>query len=193
MLVTLALKPGEAVREKHLADAVGLGRTPVREAVQRLAGMGLLRVMPRKGLQVAQVQHDELQQVIEARRVLERLLVVKACERADAAQRIAFERLSAQLQPAPARLQLDEFYRLDEQLNQLLGEAVNNPYLLDALAPLQVHCRRFWSLRFKPQHLPGASARHAALAAAVADADSAGAVRAVNGIIGDLEARLQTV
>lgn len=193
MLVTLALKPGEAVREKNLADAVGLGRTPVREAIQRLAGMGLLRIMPRKGVLVAPVQPAELKQVIEARRVLERLLVVKACERAEAAQRAAFRQLSLQLESSPSTMRVDDFYRLDEQLNSMLAEAAENPFLVEALAPLQVHCRRFWYLRCQDQQLQGTIARHALLAAAVAGADSAGAVRAVNGIIGELETRLADV
>lgn len=190
MLVTLALKPGEAVREKSLADAVGLGRTPVREAIQRLAGMGLLRIMPRKGVLVAPVEPAELKQVIETRRVLERLLVVKACERSEAAQRPAFWQLSLQFASSPPTLQVDDFYRLDERLNSMLAAAAANPFLVEALAPLQVHCRRFWYLRYQDQQLQEAIARHAALAAAVADADSAGAVRAVNGIIGELETRL---
>ncbi len=51
-LVTLKLAPGELIAEKDLMDKAGIGRTPVREAIQRLSAEGLLQVLPRKGLMV---------------------------------------------------------------------------------------------------------------------------------------------
>ena len=70
LLVTLQLPPGATVQEKQLSEATGFGRTPVREAVQRLASLGLLRVFPRKGLVVAAVDPGELAQLLEVRRGL---------------------------------------------------------------------------------------------------------------------------
>ena len=81
-LVTLELAPGALVAEKDLVDRVGIGRTPVREAIQRLSAEGLLQVLPRKGLVVTPLLRSDLLQIIEVRRVLERLMVVKAAERA---------------------------------------------------------------------------------------------------------------
>lgn len=187
LLVTLALPPGEAVREKALAEAVGYGRTPVREAIQRLSSMGLLQVLPRKGLLVAPVNRAELQQVLEVRRVLERLLVVKACERAGHAHRQSLQDIAARMRMLGAAGDTTAFYRLDRQLDTVLADACGNSHLIAALAPLQVHCRRLWYLHRAQLVLTEAADLHAGLATAVAGGDSAGAVRAVNGIIAQLE------
>ncbi|MDX1380572.1 MAG: GntR family transcriptional regulator, partial [Xanthomonadales bacterium] len=77
-LVTLDLPPGMLVTERDLVELTGIGRTPVREAVLRLADEGLLQVLPRKGLQVAPVSRRQLARVLELRRAVERLVVTAA-------------------------------------------------------------------------------------------------------------------
>jgi len=185
MLVTLRLAPGALVQEKDLVEAVGIGRTPVREAVQKLAAHGLLRIMPRKGLQVTPVLRSELRQVIEARRVTERLLVVKAAERATPDQRSALESLAVHIEGSGA--DPEAWLRHDRRLDELLASACGNAFLVNALAPLHAHCRRLWYLhRDRPD--PGRALRlHAELARSVAGGDGSGAIRALNGIIGMLE------
>lgn len=190
-LVTLAWPPGAAVQEQELAAAVGIGRTPVREAVQRLAGHGLLQIIPRKGLRVAPVQRSELARIIEVRRVLERLLVVKAAERADSEQRQSLALLAEQFTRVGNRL--ERFMQLDRALDHLLGEAAGNPWLVSALAPLHAHCRRLWFLQRERFDLPRAADLHAGLADAVAKPDGSGAIRALNGIIAVLEEQLGEV
>lgn len=195
LLVTLQLEPGAAIREQALAEAVELGRTPVREAVQRLAAGGLLVVMPRKGLRVRPMERDDLVRIIEVRRVLERLLVVKAAERALPDQRRALHALATHLassaQAGPGG-QLDAFFRLDRRLDELLAAAAHNPWLVKALAPLHAHCRRLWYREHARLDLALAAEWHAGLAAAVADRDGAAAVRALNGIINILEQLLDS-
>jgi DNA-binding GntR family transcriptional regulator len=195
LLVTLELAPGAALREQILVDRVGLGRTPVREAVQRLAAEGLLLVRPRKGLRVRAMEREDLARVLEVRRVLERLLVVKAAERAQQDLRGALQSLAAHLGNAarltPAEGQFDSFFRLDRRLDELLASAGHNPWLVSALAPLQVHCRRLWFKERQRLDLAQAAEWHAGLAAAVADGDGAASVRALNGIIAMLEGLLE--
>jgi len=186
--VTLQLPPGSAVQEKDLAEGVGIGRTPVREAVQRLASHGLLQVLPRKGLVVAPLRRSELGQVLEARRVLERLLVVKAAERATSDQRQALALLATQF--ARGDIRLERFMHLDRLLDNLLAEACANRYVVSALAPLHAHCRRLWFLQREEMDLQRATELHAGLATAVADAEGSGAIRALNGIIAILEQQL---
>ena len=184
-LVTLELAPGLLLLEQDLVGLLGYGRTPVREAVQRLAGQGLLCVYPRKGIQVAPIEAAAMAQVLEARRVMERLLVVKASERADASLRVQMralaERLDRVLDDASA------FFHLDRQLDELLCRACGNEFLVQALAPLHVHCRRLWYLFRAETDTREAARLHAQLARAVADDSSAGAIGALNGIISLLE------
>ena len=184
-LVTLELSPGMFLQEKELAADLGLGRTPVREAIQRLAGQGLLKIYPRKGILVEPLRAESLARVLEARRVMERLLVVKAAARADAAQRRDLQNLAAGF--TDAGHQPAAFFELDRALDDLLSEACQNPFLVQALAPLHAHCRRLWYLFRADLDTAEAATLHAHLANAVAVDDSAGAIRSLNGIISILE------
>ena len=184
-LVTLKLAPGELISEKNLMDKAGIGRTPVREAIQRLSVEGLLQVIPRKGLMITPLRRSDLSQIIEARRVLERLLVVKAAERASPGQRQSLEVLSTHI--AAAGDDLETFFRLDQDLNKLLEAACNNRFLVKALTAMHSQCRRLWYLHRKRLNLPRSAQLHSGLARAVAGRDGAGAIRALDEIIAVLE------
>lgn len=184
-LVTLKLAPGELIVEKDLLDRSGIGRTPVREAIQRLSSQGMLQVLPRKGLMVTPLRRSDLLQIVEARRVLERLMVVKATERASPDQRQALNILAAHLDTAAT--DLDLFFRLDHRLDELLEAACNNRYLVKALAAMHSQCRRLWYLHRNKLNLALATQLHAGLARAVANGDGAGAIRALDEIIVILE------
>jgi DNA-binding GntR family transcriptional regulator len=81
-IVTLQLKPSEFLSEYALVSQLGLGRTPIREALQRLAREGLVLILPRKGILVAPADPDKQLLVLEVRRELERLLSRSAAKRA---------------------------------------------------------------------------------------------------------------
>lgn len=75
------LKPGERLMEIHLADRLGVSRTPIREAIRKLELEGLVVMIPRKGAQVAKITEKNLKDVLEVRRALDMLAVRLACER----------------------------------------------------------------------------------------------------------------
>lgn len=185
MLVTLRLPPGAVVQEKALALSLGIGRTPVREAIQRLSHSGLLQVLPRKGLMVAPLLRSDLLQVLEARRVLERLLVIKALERASDDQCRALRELAVEMEHR--ELSLQQYYQIDQQLDLLLTQACGNVHLARALDPLHIHCRRLWFMQSEHVNIQTARTLHAGLANAVAGGDATGALRALNGIISELD------
>lgn len=184
-LVTLQLAPGALTSEKDLVDLLGIGRTPVREAIQRLSAARMLQVLPRKGLLVAPLRRSELLQIIEVRRVLERLMVVKAAERAAAEQRRALQALAAGLESAQS--DLDEFFLLDHRLDRVLCMACQNPHLARSLGALQSHCRRLWYMHRAKLDLARSAHLHGGLARAVAGGDRTGAIRALDEIIAILE------
>ena len=184
-LVTLRLAPGELIGEKDLVNIAGIGRTPVREAIQRLSAEGLLQVLPRKGLMVTPLRRSDLSQIIEARRVLERLMVVKAAERATPDQRQALKVLAAQLESTDGNLEF--FFRLDHRLDELLETACHNRFLVNALTAMHSQCRRLWYLHRQHLDLPRSAQLHGGLARAVANGDGAGAIRALDEIIAILE------
>lgn len=184
-LVTLQFPPGEVVTEKHLMKRAGFGRTPVREAIQKLSAEGLLQVLPRKGLLVTPIRRSDLLQIVEARRVLERLMVVKAAERATQDQRQALQILAMHMDTAGH--DLESFFRLDRRLDELLEAACNNRYLANALAAMHSQCRRLWYLHRNRLNLTLSAQLHSGLARAVADVDGAGAIRALDEIMAILE------
>lgn len=184
-LVTLRYTPGDLISEKDLMDKTAIGRTPVREAVQRLSAEGLVQILPRKGLMVTPLRRSDLTRIIEARRVLERLMVVKAAERATDEQRLALKFLSNNL--LAAEDDLDLFFQLDQQLNELLEEACDNRFLVNALTIMHSQCRRLWYMHRKSLDLHLSATLHSGLALAVANGDAAGAIRALDEIISILE------
>lgn len=184
-LVTLRIAPGELIAEKDLMDMAGIGRTPVREAIQKLSVQGLLQVLPRKGLMVTPLRRSDLTRIIEARRVLERLMVVKAAERATADQRRALLILATELESAADDLEV--FFQLDHRLDDLLQEACDNRFLVNALSAMHSQCRRLWYFHRMRLNLPRSAQLHGGLARAVANTDVTGAIRALDEIIAILE------
>ena len=80
-ILTGELKPGERLMEIHLANKLGVSRTPIREAIRKLELEGLVKMIPRRGAEVAQITEKSLQDVLEVRRNLDALCAELACER----------------------------------------------------------------------------------------------------------------
>ena len=87
-ILTGELKPGERLMEIHLAQKLGVSRTPIREAIRMLELEGLVTMVPRKGAEVARISEDDLKDVLEVRKVLESLATRLACERITEEQKI---------------------------------------------------------------------------------------------------------
>ena len=80
-ILTGELKPGERLMEIHLADRLGVSRTPIREAIHKLEREGLVTIIPRRGAEVAQITEKSMNDVLEVRRALDALCVELACDR----------------------------------------------------------------------------------------------------------------
>jgi len=172
-IVTLSLEPGTLLSEQHLVDQTGLGRTPIREALQRLAGEGLVIIMPRRGIRVAEADPRKQLLVLEVRRELERLLCRLAAARATREQRSDFSRIAAGMQRAAETADDLTFLRLDRELNTLLIEAAQNEYAMRSMRLLQGHSRRFWYMHYREAaDLPLCARLHAEQARAIAEGDA---------------------
>ena len=158
MIVTLELPPGCRISEKSMSKRLGVGRTPVREAMQRLAREGTLRIMPRAGAIVSEIDISDQFKLIEVRRGIERVMARRAA-------RLADDR---------TRRENDEsiFIATDRDFNQLLSTAADNGYATLAMAPIQAQTRRFWFLNFRKfGDLRKVSLLHAEVARAIAAND----------------------
>ena len=80
-ILTGELKPGERLMEIHLAEKLGVSRTPIREAIRQLELEGLVIMLPRRGAQVAHITEKSMSDVLEVRLALDELAVKLACER----------------------------------------------------------------------------------------------------------------
>jgi DNA-binding GntR family transcriptional regulator len=188
-IVTLRLTPGEVVSEAQLATLVGLGRTPVREALQRLARERLVRILPRRGIVVATVDLAEQLRLLEVRREIERLTARTAAVRADARQRGRFAAIAADMDRAAAENDETAFLRLDRALNLLVLEAARNEFAAAAMALMHGLSRRFWFIHGRrAAGLPQAAAVHAALARTIAAGRADAAAAASDALLDYIEA-----
>src|ERR1700744_5900051 len=123
-IVTLRTPPGTVVSEAILSRRLGVGRTPVREALQRLAREWLVVIMPRRGIVVSEIDPVRQLRVLEARREIERFLAQAAARRATRVQRLGFQAIAAGMDEAARREDDIAFMRLDRGFNLLvLGSA----------------------------------------------------------------------
>ncbi len=158
LIVTLRLPPGTALREDELMRSLTLGRTPLREAVKRLALEGLVEVRPRSGTYVTDIEATDIVHIAEVRAELEPAAARLAARRMDDRLRAVAAQLDAELQAIEGTVGIDAYMRLDERVHHFVWEAAGNPYLVDAL-------ERLWALSLRIWHL--VLERVAALPAAV--------------------------
>ena len=185
LLVTLQLAPGSVVSEGQLNEMVGLGRTPVREAMLRLAHQDLISVMPRKGLMIAPINRLHMLQILEVRKPLEQLIVTRAALNAKDEQRSALSAIARAL--SITHESFEEFLKLDHELDSLLDDCAGNSFASASVAPLRAHCRRFWFFYRQRMQLSDAISAHATMIRLIARRDSNGAQKASDNVIGAIE------
>jgi DNA-binding GntR family transcriptional regulator len=183
-VVTLRLKPGEFISEYALAETLGIGRTPIREALQRLAREGLVTILPRKGIMVSETDPRKQLLVLEVRRELERLLARLGALRASEEQRRHFRAIAESMDGAGKANDDLTFMRLDRELNLLISEAAHNDYATRAMRFLHGHSRRFWYLHYRQAaDLPLCARLHASQSRAIASGDTKRAEAATDRLI----------
>jgi DNA-binding GntR family transcriptional regulator len=188
-IVTLALPPGEVVSEALLSGRLRIGRTPIREALQRLARERLVRILPRRGIVVAAVDVREQLRLLEVRREIERLLARAAARRADPGQRDRLRAVADGMDRAATNGDETAFLRLDRELNLLVVEAARNEFAAAAMALMHGLSRRFWFIHWRESaDLPEAARLHAALARAVAEGQPEPAAAASDRLLDYIEA-----
>ncbi len=185
LLVTMKLAPGSMVSEGALIERTGIGRTPVREAIQRLANQELLQVIPRKGLMVTAVSRSNMLHVLEVRKPLEHFIARQSALRASDEQRGALSQVARDL--AIAHDNFGHFLKLDRRIDSLLDACCGNPFAVAAVAPLRSHSRRFWYFYQEQMQLSDAIAAHSQLARLIARRDFDGAGKASDKLVALLE------
>jgi DNA-binding GntR family transcriptional regulator len=170
MIMFQELAPGTMLSEALLMQLTGLGRTPVREALQRLARERMVEIHPNRGVFVPPTSVEAQLKLLELRRTVEELAVRLATHRADAPQKQAMLQLVADLERSDHG-DVKKFGELLKQTHRLIVTAARNDYLLVAMAPLQGLSRRFWfaHLRDPAKELRKAGELHGAILRAICD------------------------
>jgi len=188
LIIRGEIPTGRIVSEGEFVERLQLGRTPIREAVQRLAQEGLLLILPRKGLLVVEMSVTRQLQTLEIRRPLERLVASCASQRANPEQR------AVMLDYARTTLEIGalgdgrQFLAVIKRNHGLLENASGNELIRSVMALVHARSRRFWFSHADEDALRIASQFHAALLKSVAAGDEAMALTDADRLIDYLEA-----
>lgn len=170
------LLPGDVISEKELTGELGFSRTPVREAIQRLAEENLLIVMPSRGTIVSHISVDDIRQLYEARKLNEPFVVRQAVKRADREKLLFFRKIFEEQTDA----QLAE-HDWDQEFHLYLAECAGNRFLKKLIQDLMTQSVRIRSLsnEKKENRFKQAKEEHLAMIDAMLAGDEDAAQQAV--------------
>jgi len=143
MIVRLDFAPGDVLREDALREQLGIGRTPIREAIQRLEREHFVTVVPRQGIFVAGIDVSELSMLFETRTVLEPYAARLAARRGGPQ---IWDAMAEAIERTPDAADRDELLAIDRTCHELMWQAAGNRFLLDTLDMLYAQSDRLWHL-----------------------------------------------
>lgn len=173
LIVHCRVAPGASITTKEIQELVKLGRTPVHQAVRRLAAETLIAIRPRDGLEISPIDLQRDRRLLQLRREMDRFVAELATERLDANQRNRLLHLGVVIRERRPRMNVQEFNTYDRQLDAILIDAAAEPFLERTLRPLHTIFRRAGHVHLT--HLGGAAGLaktidcHLALLGAVVD------------------------
>ncbi|PUA20286.1 GntR family transcriptional regulator [Glaciimonas sp. PCH181] len=176
-IVMLILVPGELVSESILSNLIGIGTSPIREALKRLAREHLVEIIPRSGVVVAALNADKQRDVLETRRVLDCLIAKAAARRATIEERLAIVTLAREMDKTVVENDIKGFLQMGVAFHDLLAKAGRNVIAAETVASLFSVSRRFWYFHTGPQ---GNFSETAVLYGAIASAIAVGDERAAS-------------
>jgi len=189
LIVSLELAPGAVIDERELIERLEIGRTPVREALRRLAQERLVEVYPRRGMFVTGVDVRELARISEVREMLEPEAARLAAERATDADRAALAALVEELDRGGS-----ELMELDERIHRAVYRAAHNDLLEATLEQYYVLALRIWSIALDRAHeLEEAVEAHRTLLEAIQTGDGERAADTMRAHVQDFEQAMHRV
>ena len=187
LIVTLALAPGDWVTESSLSERLGVSRTPVREALQRLARARLVEIVPRRGLRITGVRVEDQLALLEFRREVERFLTVQAAKRSSVSEREVFREMAKGMDRCSQTRDEAEHYRIDLEYKLLLVRTAGNEHASEAVSPLWASSRRFSWVTRATRDIALSSTLTAHVLRAIVDGDVERTASATNAYMNALE------
>jgi DNA-binding GntR family transcriptional regulator len=193
MIVSLELRPGAVIDERQLMQQLGIGRTPTREALRRLAQESLVEVYPRRGMFVTPVEIQDLASLAEVRVVLESSAARLAAERATDDDREVVAALLAELE-RHTELDQRELMALDERIHRQVYGCAHNQFLEASLEQYYVLALRIWYLALdQARELEQAVLDHREILEAIRDGDGRRAEEAMRRHVVEFEEAMRRV
>jgi DNA-binding GntR family transcriptional regulator len=146
MITRIELPPGAPLAEKALSAALGIGRTPIREALQQLAAEGLVNHHPNRGMFVADIGAAGVEHLYEFRLFIDSQAVRFACQRATNPDVVELRQLHENLVRATDEDDIDRYVRYDQQFYEVLARIARNTYLAEILSRIFNLHLRLWFL-----------------------------------------------
>jgi DNA-binding GntR family transcriptional regulator len=188
LIITLRLAPGSAISESELSAHTGIGRTPIREALHRLAREKLVTILPRRGILVSQIDVAQQLRLLEVRRELERLIARTAARHATDDERAQFVELAQRFGTASKANDDVDFMRVDREFNVLCASASRNEFAEGAMSRIHSLSRRFWYANHRIAGvMPLTATLHAAVAKAIASGDEGRSAAASDKLLDAIE------
>jgi DNA-binding GntR family transcriptional regulator len=179
-IITTAYRPGEILNETLVAESLRIGRTPVHEALNRLALEGMVEIMPRKGIIVKPVSMDEMRELAQVRISNEVLCVSLAARRADNEALRAMRTILDAVPAAIAKRDVEAMMNLDRDFHCAVSRAARNRTLADVLLQLHERSLRFWFISLSaPRQMEQVQREHRAIFNAIRTHNPRAAARAV--------------
>ena len=151
-IISCEYRPGDAINEAQLTAALGIGRTPIHQALHRLEVEGMVTIMPRKGVMVTALSLNDVLDMIEVRVSNEQLCVKLAVERAHDADIQAMRDILDQTPALLAKRDVTGLMSLDLQFHMSISAAAHNRVLAELLRNLHEKQARFWYLTLSENH-----------------------------------------
>jgi DNA-binding GntR family transcriptional regulator len=188
MIITLQLAPGSAVSEAGLSSLLGIGRTPIREALHRLARERLITILPQRGILVSEINVGTQLRLLEVRRELERLIARSAARRATDDELLQFQAIAVGLEKAAKANNSKVFMQQDRAFNTLSAAAARNEFLSGSMDLIHSLSRRFWyAHQQQVADMPLTARLHANVALAIVVRDEQAAADASDTLMEHLE------
>ncbi len=153
-ILTGELKPGERLMEIHLANKLGVSRTPIREAIRKLELEGLVIMVPRRGAQVAQITEKSMSDVLEVRCALDELAVELACKRITQEEKEKLKDACLAFEKEVEKNEVREIAKADVAFHDIIFAATRNVRLTQMVNNLaeQMYRYRFEYIKDEKQH-----------------------------------------
>jgi len=178
-IITCVFKPGDYLNESFVSESIGIGRTPVHQAIDRLMQDGLVEVIPRKGVIVKPISLEAVMQIIEVRRINEPYCAELAAERSDNVDISVMGDILARTDAWTEVRNIEQMMLLDREFHMALTRAAKNAVLAQILQSLHERSLRFWFISLTArEHHREVQQEHRAIFESIKRGDAGAAARA---------------